>query len=1724
MKKKITIMLSFTLIMIGFSPLISSNTTNENISFLWTDDTDDDFTISLTQSKEIIRLKLEIYDFDQISHKINQDEYVSINIGEESQIIKKGYPDLPNICRSVIIPNDAHMKINIIDYNFQEISPMNIAPSKGDIIRPETPETTPFTFSEIYNKNVWYPNQIATLRDPYILRDFRGQNVVFQPFQYNPQLKTLRIYTSITLELISDGPGIINVLDETESMPRVSRSYERIYEEHFLNFGNLMYTLIPEEGNMLIITYDNFYDEMLPFVNWKNMKGVPTEMVNFSEIGTTANDIDNYIDTYYHTNNLTFVLLVGDIDQIPSLYYSSHASDPSYSYIVGGDNYQDIFIGRFSAQTEAQVMTQVERSIEYERYPQAGETWYSNATGIGSPEGTGDDNEYDWQHIRNIRNLLYTFTYTWVDEFYGGSQGEDDDPGEPVTANVVSALNDGRSFLNHCGHGAWDGIGWGAMPGWYVLHNNDIDGLTNDNKLPFVILVACNSGEFEHYNSCFAETWMRATNSGEPTGAIGVFASTQSQSWSPPMEAQDEITDLIVAETYYSMGAITYSGTMSMMDEYGSSCYDETNTWTLFGDPSLQIRTDTPTTMSVSHDPTMTPGQTEFGVTVNGIEDALCAISYNGTLLGYNYTDSAGNALINFSQPIGDIDALDLVVTSFNKNPYITVLNVTPALRNIAEFEPMQGVLIRYPFGISYEIIAEISENDTVVTIVANSAEQTYVESQYALNGVNTSNCEYLIAPSDTYWTRDYGPWFCYNATTNKIEVVDFEYNRPRPNDDNIPIVFANQYGLHSVYMDIISAGGNYMTDGYGISVSTDLILTENPSKTVDQIKAMFNEYLGIETYHLYPDPLGEYIQHIDCWGKFLSPDTIMMIEVSPSHSNYATIEAAADYFSNQISCYGTPYNVVRVYCHLQEPYVNSLIINNKVLVPITGSSYDSQAIAAYEAALPGYEVLGFTGTWQNTDALHCRAIGIPDFDMIRINHELILDQIPNDSGFLVSAEMIAYNYTTINSPQVHWKNNSGLWNSVSMTGNGTNYSAYIPDHPSGQTIHYYISAENADEDVFYEPFIGSGDPHYFNVTLVPDIWVNPASFYVAEIADTIVYQILTVGNDELAGKQLNITLSVSDHGGGWLSINESSGSIAPNASMPVLLTIDTSGLLVGSYTDHVVINSDDPDEPLISIPVYLTIILGHDVGASAVNEPSGVVPQGQYTINATISNYGMINQTNVLVNCTITEGGIPGTIHLEKFFYNPNDWTITSTSGTAWEWDNVNYRMENSFSTTINSGYLDSPIINCSGEIGINLSYWHYWRADYGLGMQDGYVRGSIDGGATYPYLIDEFHHMFPGEETGIKTYDISWANNQENVRIRFDIYNNNDWYWFIDDFNISSTLAGNIIFTSETSVDVAGYQTQTCEFPDIWNVNTNGVYTIQIETLLAQDQNIANDHVFSFVEIFGDVSAPTVNYISAYPNPQIVDGFVNISCHVVDETVVDSVFVAITGPLGFVPVNVSMSRWEDSELYFYNTNYSIEGNYSYEIYANDTIGNGLVYSGFGFEIVNTSYMSVDVGFDVGWNLMTVPIENSWDASDLADNITDSLSVSKWDSVNQTYQTYIVGGPPVFDFPIVDGCGYFIDTSTSSVFTFVGLPMYLVNVPLKVGWNLLGWYHEYDTTASSLASNITGCLSVSMWDSVNQTYQTYIVGGPPVFDFNVECGMGIFVDVNVESTWLGQG
>ena len=46
-------------------------------------------------------------------------------------------------------------------------------------------------------------------------------------------------------------------------------------------------------------------------------------------------------------------------------------------------------------------------------------------------------------------------------------------------------------------------------------------------------------------------------------------------------------------------------------------------------------------------------------------------------------------------------------------------------VRNIAEFERMSGVLIRYPFGISTSVIAEMAEDIIVYCLVSSNSQNS---------------------------------------------------------------------------------------------------------------------------------------------------------------------------------------------------------------------------------------------------------------------------------------------------------------------------------------------------------------------------------------------------------------------------------------------------------------------------------------------------------------------------------------------------------------------------------------------------------------------------------------------------------------------------------------------------------------------------------------------------------------------------------------------------------------------------------------------------------------------------------------------------------------------------------------------------------------------------------------------------------------------------------------
>jgi len=437
-------------------------------------------------------------------------------------------------------------------------------------------------------------------------------------------------------------------------------------------------------------------------------------------------------------------------------------------------------------------------------------------------------------------------------------------------------------------------------------------------------------------------------------------------------------------------------------------------------------------------------------------------------------------------------------------------------IRNPAEWEPSEGVIIRYPFGIPYDLIAEYSNTLTLWTIVSSTSQKNSVLSLYHANGVDTSNCEFIIASTNTYWTRDYGPWFIFNG--EELEIVDPVYNRPRPQDDVIPTTIGSQWSLPVYGMSLATPGGNHMSDGLGMSMSTELVYNENSGMTEQQVDDMMMDYLGNDFTVLdYIESGG--IHHIDCWAKFLDPGTIMVKDVPTSSSSYHLLNARADQLSQQISAWGAPYEIVRIYCPWGTSYTNSIILNDKVFVPIFNISEDATALQTYADAMPGYQIIGFDGSWLDDDAIHCRAMGVPDRDMLRVHHMPLQNTNDTINNRPLSAIIQDCSGTGLigDSLKIYYSVNGGAYTSIALTATADpdSFVGYIPVQAAGSEVTYFLRTADNSGRVEHHPYIGEPGAHSYEVIIInepPEIAeISPQQ--VTEL-DTLVFSVFATDPD----------------------------------------------------------------------------------------------------------------------------------------------------------------------------------------------------------------------------------------------------------------------------------------------------------------------------------------------------------------------------------------------------------------------------------------------------------------------------------------------------------------------------------------------------------------------------------------------------------------------------------
>lgn len=430
------------------------------------------------------------------------------------------------------------------------------------------------------------------------------------------------------------------------------------------------------------------------------------------------------------------------------------------------------------------------------------------------------------------------------------------------------------------------------------------------------------------------------------------------------------------------------------------------------------------------------------------------------------------------------------------------------SLRTAAEWEEIEALTISWTSFpcIQKQIVAASKEECTVIIFADDVNEvENYLTSSTCGGALDLENVDIVSAEYNSIWIRDYGANTVYGSWNDDRVLVDWMYNRPRPDDDVIPDVLGDHMGL-DVYTttaeptDLMNTGGNWMSDGFGTAFASELILEENdggsswwtdfPDHSEAEIDQIIEDFHGVDTYIKMPVLPYDGIHHIDMHMKLLDERTLLVAEYPMGVADGPQINANMDYvLANYTTKWGTPFDVIRIPSPPEQgwgypdqdgwylTYTNSVFVNNTILLPTYYTEYDTTAIRIYEEALPGYEVVGIdcdnngSAIISLSGAIHCITHSVGVEDPLMISHLPLPDTEDDQNDYAVDAYLS--HRSGIETATLYWATDPvGDWTSVSMsaTDDAGNWAAGIPAHPAGTTLYYYIEGAAASGKVGARP------------------------------------------------------------------------------------------------------------------------------------------------------------------------------------------------------------------------------------------------------------------------------------------------------------------------------------------------------------------------------------------------------------------------------------------------------------------------------------------------------------------------------------------------------------------------------------------------------------------------------------------------------------------------------
>lgn len=328
--------------------------------------------------------------------------------------------------------------------------------------------------------------------------------------------------------------------------------------------------------------------------------------------------------------------------------------------------------------------------------------------------------------------------------------------------------------------------------------------------------------------------------------------------------------------------------------------------------------------------------------------------------------------------------------------------------RLIAEWMPQSAVLLAWPHkdtdwaanlaaatATYARLGAEITRHQLLLLVCPDERRAEAARHEIARTGGEPARLRTLICDYDDTWARDFGP---LSVGGGGLALIDFRFNGwgekfAAAGDDLLSRRLA-ELGAFAVPLrrrEQVLEGGSIDTDGLGSLLTTRSCLLHpkrNPGLGEIDIQALLSQELGCERvlwlnegWLAGDDTDG----HVDNLARFADPQTIVHASCEdPSDAHFDPLQRMAAELRTLRRADGLPYRLVPLPLpgpvtgtaghRLPASYVNFLIINNAVLVPIFEDPADAIALDRLGACFAEREIIPIDARplLEQGGGLHC--------------------------------------------------------------------------------------------------------------------------------------------------------------------------------------------------------------------------------------------------------------------------------------------------------------------------------------------------------------------------------------------------------------------------------------------------------------------------------------------------------------------------------------------------------------------------------------------------------------------------------------------------------------------------------------------------------------------------------------------------------------------------------